>query len=107
MVNTGYVCVDCSGINVLQGDGVRVVHAGIFEKVKAAYETGKPALACNMEYGSGVPLTPVPVFMIEEGGAYIASASILQLVIDPTDGVTVNNLITMAANRSATKSAKK
>ena len=69
------------------------VNVGIYEKVKAAYETGKPMIASNCEYGEGVPMTPIPVMSIIEAGVYIMTASILQVRVDNEDGVTIVSLL--------------
>lgn len=86
----GYVIVDCTGINLLAGEKQTI--SGIFAKSTEAIETGKPIYAINLQYGEGVPMTPVPVMAIEEGGKYCFSASILQIWVDSEDGVEVVNL---------------
>ena len=92
MKKTGYVVVDCTGINLLAGEKKTV--SGIYAKVKEAFETGKPMFACNCEYGTGVPMTPIPVMAIIEAGVYIMTASILQVRVDENDGVWIVNLLT-------------
>ena len=74
MKKTGYVVVDCTGVNFLSTE--KVVHAGIYDRVKAAFDTGKPMFAVGGEYGEGVPMTPVQVMAILEAGVYIMTASI-------------------------------
>ena len=101
MSANGYVLVDCTGINLLAGEKQTVT--GIFAKSTEAINTGKPIYAINLQYGSGVPMTPVSVMAIFEGGKYCFSASILQIWVDDEDGVEVVNLA--PATRS-TKSAK-
>ena len=86
----GYIMVDCTGINLLAGEKQTV--SGIFAKSTEAYESNKPIWADNLQYGSGVKMTPVPVMAIMEGGKYCFSASILQIWIDEDDGVEVVNL---------------
>lgn len=86
----GYVGVDCTGINLLAGEKQTV--SGIFAKSKDAIETGKPIYAVNLQYGSGVPMTPVSVMAIAEGGKYCFTASVLQIWVDNEDGVEVVNL---------------
>lgn len=90
-MSNGYVVVDCTGIDLLADSKVTVT--GIYEKVKAAYETGKPMIASNCEYGEGVPMTPIPVMSIIEAGVYIMTASILQVRVDNEDGVTIVSLL--------------
>lgn len=91
MKKTGYVVVDCSGVNFLSTE--KVVHAGIYDRVKAAYESGKPIFACGGEYGEGVPMTPVQVMSILEAGVYILTASILQIRVNSDDQVWMVPLI--------------
>ena len=86
----GYVSIDCTGINLLAGEKQTV--SGIFAKSKDAIETGKPIYAVNLQYGSGVPMTPVSVMAIAEGGKYCFTASVLQIWVDEEDGVEVVNL---------------
>lgn len=91
MKKTGYVVVDCTGINILAGETKTV--SGIYAKVKEAFETGKPMFACNCEYGAGVPMTPIPVMAIIEAGVYIMTCSILQVRVNSDDEVWVVNLL--------------
>ena len=91
MKKTGYVVVDCTGINLLADSKVTV--SGIYAKCKAAFESGKPMFACNCEYGEGVPMTPVQVMAIIEAGVYVMTASILQIRVDSDDGVTIVSLL--------------
>lgn len=97
----GYVGVDCTGINLLAGEKQTV--SGIFAKSKEAYDTDKPIIAFNMQYGAGVKLTPVSVMAIYEGGKYCFTSSVLQIWIDEEDGVEVVNL----APPNTTKTTKK
>lgn len=98
----GYIVVDCTGINLLAGEKQTVT--GIFAKSAEAIASGKPVIAANLQYGEGVPMTPVNVFAIYEGGKYCFSASILQIWIDSEDGVEVVNLAPPA--NQAKKSTK-
>ena len=100
----GYVSVDCTGINLLAGEKQTV--SGIFAKSTEAIETGKPIFATGLEYGEGVPMTPVPVMAIEEGGKYCFSASILQIWVDSDDGVEVVNLAPPANQAKTTRTTK-
>lgn len=99
----GYIMVDCTGINLLAGEKQTV--SGIFAKSTEAYESNKPIWAINLQYGSGVKMTPVPVMAIKEGGKYCFSASILQIWIDDEDGVEVVNLAP-ANQAKSTRSSK-
>ena len=91
MKKTGYVVVDCTGIDLLAQSKKTV--AGIFDQVKAAYACGKPIFASGCEYGSGVPITPMQVMCLYEGGRYCLTASILQVWVDDEDGVTIVSLL--------------
>ena len=101
----GYVGVDCTGINLLAGEKQTVT--GIFAKAAEAYNTDKPIIAFNMQYGEGVKLTPVSVMAIFEGGKYCFSASILQIWVDVEDGVEVVNLAPPANQAKTTKKTTK
>lgn len=91
MTRPGYIMVDCKGANLLaQSTETKV---GLYDDCKAAYESGKLIIAINLQYGSGVPMTPVPVFAIEEGGVYIFTASILQIRVASNDTITTVNLV--------------
>lgn len=92
MKKTGYVVVDCTGIDLLAQSKKTV--SGIFAQVKAAYESGKPIFASGCEYGSGVPITPMQVMCLAQGGQYCLTASIIQVWVDADDGVTIVSLIT-------------
>ena len=93
----GYILVDCTGINLLAGEKQTV--SGIFAKSTEAYESNKPIWAINLQYGSGVPMSPVSVMAIEEGGKYCFTASVLQIWVDSEDGVEVVNLAPAANTR--------
>lgn len=89
-MNGGYIMVDCKGMNLLAESSQTI--SGLHAKCKEAMESGKPILACNCVYGTGVKLSPIPVFMIKESDYYIASASILQVTVHTDDSVTITNL---------------
>ena len=91
-MNGGYIMVDCKGMNLL-AESTQTI-SGLHAKFKEAMESGKPILACNCVYGTGVKLSPIPVFMIKESTYYIGSASILQIRVEEDDSVTIVNLIT-------------
>lgn len=100
----GYIMVDCTGINLLAGEKQTI--SGIFAKSTEAIETGKPIYAINLQYGEGVPMSPVPVMAIFEGGKYCFTASVLQIWIDSDDGVEVVNLAPANQANSTKKSTK-
>ena len=105
MSANGYIMIDCTGVNLLAGENQTI--AGIFDKATEAYESGKPIIAINLQYGEGVPMTPVSMMAIFEGGKYCFSASILQVWVDDEDGVEVVNLAPPANQaKRTTKSTK-
>ena len=83
--------VDCGGANLLAQSPQTI--SGLYAKCKTAMESGKPVLAYNCQYGSGVPMSPIPVFGILEDGVYIFTASILQVRVANTDAVTIVSLL--------------
>lgn len=93
-MNGGYVMVDCKKMNLLAQSAQTI--SGIFAACRKAVDSGKPIIAVNCEYGEGVPLTPIPVFAIEQGGQFCLSASILQVWVTSEDSVTIVPLINSA-----------
>lgn len=89
--NGGYVMVDCKKVNLLAQSAQTIT--GLYDACNEAIKTGKPVLACNCEYGEGVPMTPISVMMIEEAGVIIATASILQVRVASNDAVTIESLL--------------
>ena len=88
MTHTGYVMVDCTGINLNTSSEQTV--SGIYKKSLAAIESGKPALACNCNM-SGAPCTPCSVIAWMEGTTIIATGHVLRLTITSEDDVTGTN----------------
>ena len=88
----GYILIDCGGLNLLATDPQTI--SGLYAKVKKAHELNKPIYAVNCVYGSGVKLSPISVFAINEAGTIILTASILQIRVASNDAVTILNLIT-------------
>jgi len=90
MAHTGYVMVDCTGLNL--NISTEQTIAGIYSKAKAALDSGKPCIAanCNM---SGAPCSPCSVIAWMEGTTIIATGHVLRLSITSADKVTVTNLV--------------
>ena len=88
----GYILIDCGGLNLLSETSQTI--SGLYAKVKKAHELNKPIYAVNCVYGSGVKLSPISVFAINEAGTIILTASILQIRVSTDDTVTIKNLIT-------------
>lgn len=94
-MNGGYAMVDCKKLNLLSQESQTV--AGLYSVCANAIKTGKPVIAFNCEYGEGVPLSPIPVFAIEQGGEFCFSASILQIWVASNDSVRIVSLLNNAA----------
>lgn len=90
-INGGYVQVDGTGVNLLAGETQTI--PGLYKKMIEAIGTGKPIQVCNCQYGSGVAMTPIPIFCIIEAGVVIGTASILQLRVNESNEVWVVNLL--------------
>ncbi len=90
MVNSGYIFVDCTGLNLNTSSTQEI--SGLHNRAKAAIKSGKPAFAgnCNM---SGAPCTPISVVAWEEGTNIIATGHVLRITIENDDDVTVTNLV--------------
>lgn len=92
MIKGGYIMIDCGGLNLLASEPQTIT--GLYAKVKKAHELNKPIYAVNCVYGSGVKMSPIHVFTINESGTIILTASILQVSVTSNDSVTITNLIT-------------
>lgn len=87
----GTAMINCKGLELTSQSKVTV--AGIFDQVTRAYKANKPIIAYNCKW-EGDLMTPIAVMVtIRSSGNYIATASTLQLVIDPEDGVTIINML--------------
>lgn len=60
MYNSGYYFLDGGGIDLSSSDSQSI--SGSWNRTVTAIETRKPIFAYNTKYGTGKPLTPVPVF---------------------------------------------
>lgn len=87
----GYILIDCGGLNLLSETSQTIT--GLYAKVKKAHELNKPIYAVNCVYGSGVKMSPIQVFTINESGTMIGTASILQVRVASDDSVTITSLI--------------
>lgn len=104
-MNSGYIMIDCGGLNMLAESAQTIT--GLYARCTEAYATGKPIIAYNINYGAGVPTTPIPVFGIIEAGVYILTSSILQVRITSADSVTITSLVLNNSAKSSAKSAAK
>ena len=90
-MNGGYVMIDCGGLELTSQDSQNI--PGIYDAVKAAVKANKPIMAYNCEWEDDV-MTPMNVMITpRSSGNYIATASILQLEIEPDDDVTISSLV--------------
>lgn len=106
-MNGGYVMIDCAGLDLLKGETPQTI-TGLYKKVQAAIQTGKPIYALGMIWGSGKPVTPVQVFCIQlyEDEVY-CTASTLQVRVKNTDVVTIGNMAPAANASVETRNTKK
>lgn len=87
----GYQMIDCKGMELTSSEKLTI--SGIYNDVNNAYQIEKLVLACNCLW-DGAKVTPVPVFITKlSNDTFTATSSILQLVIDSEDGVTINSLV--------------
>lgn len=100
-MNGGYFMVDCTGLNLL-AESTQTI-SGIYAKSKTALESGKPIIANNCIYGTGVKMSPIPVFAIEEGDYIILTASILQIKVKNDNTITIINLAPANNTKTSTK----
>lgn len=87
----GTAMINCKGLELLSQSKVTV--SGIYDQVTRAYKANKPVIVYNCTW-EGYLMTPISVMVnIRPSGNYIATASTLQLEIDPEDGVTIINML--------------
>lgn len=90
-MNAGYFMLDGGGID-LSTDSPQTI-AGSWNRAVTAMKTDKPIFAYNTKYGTGKPLSPVPVF-----GWYLASDKIvlvgatLHIVVSDDDSCVVQDV---------------
>ena len=99
-MKSGYVAVDCTGFdfsNVGQVDG-------IYNKMIAAYKTGKFVVCENMVNGTA-KFTPIPAFLALAGSG--ANVYVVLTVMNIAYNITKDdNISTDVPNASTRKSAK-
>lgn len=90
--NTGYVMIDCGGLNFLAESAQTI--EGIYERMEAAMSSGKAVYAANCLWGEGIPVTPISVLLTTPAGAgtIVATASTLQIWVTSEDAVTIVNM---------------
>lgn len=88
----GYVLVNCGGLDLLSESSQTI--SGLYNRVKSALATGKMMIAENVIWGTGKPISPIPVFAIDMGSTYgiYITASTLQIRVSTADAVTIVNM---------------
>lgn len=89
--NGGVQLVDCKGLNLLAQSTQTIT--GIYDVLEKCYASNKVIVAVNCEYGTGVKLTPIPVFAIKENDVFICTASILQIRVAKNNTITITSLL--------------
>ena len=87
MKKTGYVVVDCTGIDLNASDPVTV--AGIFAAFTDAVNCGKPIFAENI-VNDDFALSPANVIVSLSSGDYVFPLGSATVTIDDEDGVTIS-----------------
>lgn len=91
-MNGGYVMIDCTGLDLTKGSTEQTIN-GLYNKVQTAMKSNKPIYAYNAIWGTGKPITPIQVFVIQFDGYVICTSSTLQIILTSSDVVTINNLV--------------
>lgn len=87
----GYVIIDCKGLELTSQTKQTIT--GIYNRVRDAYNTGKPCICYNCLWEDDV-MSPFNVMINpRSSGNYIATASTLQIEIDDEDGIEITNMI--------------
>ena len=88
-MNGGYFLADCGGLDLTGGDTPQEI-AGIWDKAVTALASGKPIIAHNCVYGTGVPVSPITCFgwYIDDDEIVIVGAT-LHIHIKDDDTLTV------------------
>lgn len=93
--NGGYFMVNCGGLNLLSESAQ--TRTGMYATMQDAIKMGKPVFAYNCVWGTGNPITAIPVLVNKETTAadssIVCTASTLQIWVSPDDSVTVQNMI--------------
>ena len=90
MANSGYVLVDCGGLDL--NDSTTQSIDGLYDRALEAIASGKPCFVTNCVM-SDMPCTPVSVVAWVEGENVVATGHVLRVTIEKDDDVTVVNLV--------------
>ena len=91
-MNGGYFLIDCGGLDLIKGSTPQTI-TGLYAQCKRAMDLGKPVIACNMVWDTQGAVTPLNVMLVDFGDYIIGTAATLQIVVQNTDVVTINNLV--------------
>lgn len=91
-MNGGYILIDATGLDLIKGLTPQTI-TGLYNKVKRAMIINKPMYCCNAIWGDDKPVTPIQFFAIDFGDVIICTSATLQIIITPSDVVTINNLV--------------
>lgn len=91
-MNGGYVMIDCKGLDLTKGSTEQTI-SGIYPRLQACMETGKPIFANNCVWGTDGGITPIAIMAIQFPGYVIATASTLQIVVTESNVITIRNLV--------------
>lgn len=87
--------IDCGGLNLLSETAQ--TRTGLYATLKDAIKMGKPVFAYNCAWGTGNPITAIPVMVNKEttsaNSDIVVTASTLQIWVNTSDSVTVQNMI--------------
>jgi len=90
-MNSGYILVDCGGLELNSGNTQSIT--GIYNRAKAALATGKPVFATNCLMNNGY-CSPVSVAAWQEDSTtIIATGHVFRVSIESDNDVTVTNLV--------------
>ena len=87
MKKTGYVVIDCTGIDLAAEDKLTV--DGIFAAFTEAVNCGKPIFAENI-VNDAATLSPANVVVYLSSGDYVFTLGTATVTIDDEDGVTIS-----------------
>ena len=87
MKKTGYVVVDCTGIDLAAEEKVTI--DGIFAAFTDAVNCGKPIFAENI-VGDDDAFSPANVVVYPSSGDYVFALGGATITIDNEDGVTIS-----------------
>lgn len=91
MVNTGYIYVDCGGLELNSAETQSIT--GIYKRAKAALASGKPVYAVNCLMNDDY-CSPISVAAWQENSTtIIATGHVFRVTIESDDDVTITNLV--------------